>query len=235
MFKYNFLSGNKKYILLLILFLLTAFPSVFFFIKYRESEQKLKSVLGTSSEKNSKIIEAVGKLITLPEGETPTIATVTDKDKLNNQAFFQSAKNGDILLIYSQAKKAILYDPLARKIIDVAPLSVSTPSPSVSLSGPTATIAPVSLILLNGTNTTGLTRKYETEIRKKIANATILDRDNAIKRDYPKTLLIDLDNNQSEIARELSRELGIFQSDLPIEESASGSADFLIIVGADQN
>lgn len=75
-----------------------------------------------------KLVAEVGKLIDLPQGEEPTIATVTDIAKLQNQAFFQKAKNGDKVLIYTVAKKAILYDPLLKKIIDVAPINVGTPS-----------------------------------------------------------------------------------------------------------
>ncbi len=74
----------------------------------------------------------MGRLITLPEGEEPTVATITDIEKLKDQTFFQKAKNGDKVIIYTNAKKAILYDPIARKIIDVAPVNIGTPSASAA-------------------------------------------------------------------------------------------------------
>ena len=74
------------------------------------------------------LISEVGKLVALPEGETPTIATITDIEKIKGQPFFQKAKNGDKVLIYTNAKKAILYDPNAKKIIDVAPINIGSPS-----------------------------------------------------------------------------------------------------------
>ena len=65
---------------------------------------------------------AIGKLIILPN-ETPTIATVTDIGKLKGQPFFANAQNGDKALIYTQAKKAILYRPSINKIVEVMYIS----------------------------------------------------------------------------------------------------------------
>jgi hypothetical protein len=70
------------------------------------------------------IVMQVGKLMVLPTDETPTMATVTDPEKLQNQTFFKNAKEGDKVLIYSHAGKAILYDPLLRKIVEVAPINL---------------------------------------------------------------------------------------------------------------
>lgn len=69
------------------------------------------------------LVSKVGRLMFLPEGETPTIATVSDPNALKDQDFFADAKKGDKVLIYSTAQKAILYDPEADKIITIAPLN----------------------------------------------------------------------------------------------------------------
>ncbi len=93
----------------------------------------------TAQEENQKIITAVGKLALLPEGETPTIATVTDAGKLKSaQAFFAKAADGDKVLIYTQALKAIMYRPSENKIIEIAPLTIGTQS---AASAPAATPA----------------------------------------------------------------------------------------------
>ncbi len=93
---------------------------------------------------DDKVIAQVGKLIDLPQGEIPQVATVTDVEKLRSQPFFQKAKNGDKVLIYQQASKAYLFDPKANKLLDVAPLTASAsaqqpsdtqPSPEASNSG----------------------------------------------------------------------------------------------------
>ena len=68
-------------------------------------------------------ITAVGRLMVLPTTETPTMATVSDPEKLKDQPFFANAKKGDKVLIYTIAKKAILYSPTLDKIIEVAPVN----------------------------------------------------------------------------------------------------------------
>ncbi len=94
------------------------------------------------------LVVEVGKLIALPSDEKPTVATVTDLDKVKDQPFFKNAKNGDKVLIYTNAKKAILYRPGEKRIIEVGAVNINqttpaspTPEPSVSPS-PKASISP---------------------------------------------------------------------------------------------
>jgi hypothetical protein len=71
----------------------------------------------------STLIERVGKLIVLPTGEEPTVATVSDPAKLKDQVFFANAKVGDKVLIYTKARKAYLYDPEGDILLEVAPIT----------------------------------------------------------------------------------------------------------------
>ncbi len=80
----------------------------------------------TDDERASEVadtIARVSELIVLPEGEDPTVATVTDPEKLQDQAFFVNAKAGHRVLLYTKARKAYLYDPEAHRLIEVAPIS----------------------------------------------------------------------------------------------------------------
>ena len=70
------------------------------------------------------IVERVGKLLLLPADESPTIAAVSDISKLQDQLFFKNAKNGDVVLMFAKAQRAVLFDPELNKIIEVAPLTV---------------------------------------------------------------------------------------------------------------
>lgn len=70
------------------------------------------------------VVRQVARHMVLPDGETPTVATVSDPSKLKDQRFFANAKKGDKVLIYSGAQKAILYDPQADRIIEVAPVNI---------------------------------------------------------------------------------------------------------------
>lgn len=72
------------------------------------------------------VVSEVGKLILLPDGEVPTIATVSDPAKLQEQTFFKDAKVGDKVLLYTKAKKAYLYRPSLHLLIEVAPITTET-------------------------------------------------------------------------------------------------------------
>jgi hypothetical protein len=78
----------------------------------------------TIQKETSDLVDKISKLIVLPEGETPTIATVSDPEALKDQIFFAQAQKGDKVLIYAQAKKAILYSVTLNKILEVAPLNI---------------------------------------------------------------------------------------------------------------
>ncbi len=108
------------FLLLVILVLGLTATTIYFYRKYNSV------TLGnaTAQKEINSLVSEVGKIMVLPENETPTIATVSDPAKLQNQAFFADAKTGDKVLIYSSAKKAILYDPKAKKIVNVAPINI---------------------------------------------------------------------------------------------------------------
>lgn len=105
--------------LVVVVFILAA-CSVYF---YRQYSFLKKTPADKVQDETAQIIEKVGKLIVLPAG-TPTIATVTDVEKLRDQAFFDNAQNGYKVLIFTEAKKAILYDPVSNKIVEVAPINI---------------------------------------------------------------------------------------------------------------
>jgi len=69
------------------------------------------------------LTETIGKFMELPADEQPTLATVTDRAKLKGQEFFAKAENGDKLLVYPKAGKAILYRPSTGKIIEATNLT----------------------------------------------------------------------------------------------------------------
>ena len=77
-----------------------------------------------------KTITNVDKLYSLPKDETPSVASVSDKGKLKSQPFFVNAENGDVTLIYSKAKLAILYRPSTDKIINVSSVTIQDTKPT---------------------------------------------------------------------------------------------------------
>lgn len=127
-------SSNRAVIaVLLILAIAFGGSTYFFYQKYAAVKQDPQKY---AQETANQIVEQAGKLILLPTGETPTIATVVDPAKLKDQPFFAHAKAGDKVLIYTNARKAILFDPVNNKIIEVAPLTIGNPSPTPKTSAP---------------------------------------------------------------------------------------------------
>lgn len=75
------------------------------------------------------LVEKIDKIAVLPQGEEPTVATVTDIESLKENPFFENAKEGDKVLIYNRAKKAYLYDPMANKIVEISSINREETSP----------------------------------------------------------------------------------------------------------
>lgn len=189
-------------------------------------------------EENKKLIAEVGKLIQLPVGEDPTVATVTDVTKLEDQPFFKNSKNGDKVLIYTQARKAILYDPAAKKVIDIAPINIGPVSASASASAEVSTDSSlqeeVKVVLLNGTKTVGLTGKIEPSVKKVSDRIKVVEKDNAESSSYDKTLIVVVNSSVKELADDLAKVLKATVSSLPAGEVKPDDADLLIILGKDK-
>lgn len=164
--------------------------------------------------------ERVGKLMKLPN-EQPTIATVLDKTKLKDQAFFKDAENGDKVLVYMDEKQAILYRPSENLIIEVGPVNIDNTA---------GTSQPINVAIYNGTTTPGLTGTVETKIKDKIANVTITTKENAKVSTYTNTLIVDVSGNKPDQAKAVADAVGGEVGVLPDGENKP-SADILVIAG----
>lgn len=118
---------NRQQWLLVLMVLLTATAAGLFAWQYMAAKgeiERLRDPQTAAQAETDRLVKQVGELIELPADETPTIATVVDKERLRDQAFFARAENGDRVLIYTQARKAVLYRPATGKIIEVAPINI---------------------------------------------------------------------------------------------------------------
>jgi len=71
-----------------------------------------------------KLAAQIGKFLELPTDEAPTLATVKDANKLRSQSFFAPTQDGDKVLIYSKAGKAVLYRPGTKKVMAYTPINL---------------------------------------------------------------------------------------------------------------
>jgi len=107
--------------LMVIIVLLSVGAAVYFYNQYKEIKNNPNKI---SVDEINSLTTIISKFMDLPMDETPTLATVTDKEKLKDQDFFKKSENGDKILIYANAKKAILYRPSTQKVIEFAPLLI---------------------------------------------------------------------------------------------------------------
>lgn len=132
---------GKKIILSLaaILWLAGTGFLVYSFLENRKENNDLRSQLNTANQalgayktnpqeaakaEVQRYVDEVGKLYALPQDEEPSVATVSDITKLKDQPFFAKAQNGDVTLIYTNAKLAVLYRPGSKQIINVSAVTI---------------------------------------------------------------------------------------------------------------
>lgn len=108
---------------LIVLLLVSAVSAVYFYSQYTVVKTNPQKI---AQDEKAALVAQIGRLIVLP-AEEPTVATVSNIEQLRNQPFFVNAKNGDKVLIYVNARKAVLYDPVSNKIVEATPINIGNP------------------------------------------------------------------------------------------------------------
>lgn len=114
-------KGKKLYYILGAIVALLLVAVVYLFMEYQTLTSDPTVV---NQQKIEAVVAKVEKLIDLPQGELPTLATVTDTAQLAEQPFFANAEVGDQVLLYTTAQKAYLYSPSKNVIVEVASLNI---------------------------------------------------------------------------------------------------------------
>lgn len=220
-------------ILVAIIAVIGVGTSGFLYVQYQKVQNTLNNPSVAAQLESQDLVKKVSLFISLPEGELPTIATVSDYQKLKDQPFFEKSQNGDKVLIYTKAKKAYLYRPSTDKLIDVTIVNVDSASSKpqeMNKFSPSET----KIVLRNGTSSVGLTNKLEPEIKKVLPDSTIVKKENATKSDYQTTTVIVLNEYASQAASVIADYLKATVTSLPSDESKPNDADILVIFGKDK-
>lgn len=205
----------------------------------------------TTAVEAEDIAGKIGKFMELPS-EPATLATVTDKDKVREQAFFAHSENGDKVLIYTQTKKAILYRPSTNKIIEVMYLSAGNQPPANTLgqnnsaqgteqpAQTTPVNAPadqsalvsenVRVVVYNGTNTGGMAATVADKIAG-MAGVSVTQKSNATGI-FTTTIVVDL-TGKGAAAQKIAEAVGGQVEEFPASEKKPENADILIIAGGE--
>jgi len=124
-----------KFISILVVILVAAAgygAAYYFYNQYRQTKIVLDNPQVASQNEVKEITDKLGKIYDLPKDEEPTVATVLDKEKLKDQAFFAKAENGDKVVIFTKSQLAILFRASEGKIITVSPVSLQEPQTAES-------------------------------------------------------------------------------------------------------
>ncbi len=101
---------SKLTIILAVVTLLAIGAGGYFYIQYQSATNERSA--------NAKIVERIAQSVELPD-ETPVFITVVEKEKLSNKQLAAKVDNGDVMLIFSKAKRLIIYRPSIAKVADI--------------------------------------------------------------------------------------------------------------------
>jgi type II secretory pathway pseudopilin PulG len=229
------LTKKSGFVLFVILILVAiAGWSSYSYLQTKQELAKLSTAEGQqrlAQQEVDMVINQLKKRMILPDKERPTLATVTDVEVLKkNQPFFQKAQNGDKVLVYVGDKKAIIYRPSKDLIVNVGFIAVS--GDDSQLSGTTQQ-SKMTIEVRNGTQTSGLGQKVADAMKTLYTVQSITD---AKKKDYAKTLVIDLGKlkNKDELTKLVQVLDAELVTTLPDGESSSKS-DAIVLVGSDKS
>lgn len=162
-------------------------------------------------------------------GPAGPVAIIDNADALRSHPFFANVHNGDKLLIYKEGGKAILFRPLTNEVIAFAPLD-AVPSTSYQQVDGQPVVA-----LRNGMGTPYDMKTFEAELTYIEPRSVVVDNANAVRGDYPRSLIVDVVGNKKADAQSLAYKLRLTLSDLPAGEfRPPAGVDFLVILGKDR-
>ena len=234
-------SGGKglAILLLLVLFLIAAGGFAWSYNGYAKTKKELAFLTDPKAKEEvvkkeiTQLVNSLKKLVVLPEDETPTVATITDAEAMaKEQPFYADAHNGDKLLVYTQARKAFIFDPNRNILVNVGPIYMDDKTQSSTSTGAgTPEIKQISVEVRNGSNTPGKGTAMASEL-KKDANISVVSASNADNKDYQGIMVIDFTAGvrTAEINALAAKLEAKVVSELPSGERAS-SAEALVIVG----
>jgi hypothetical protein len=209
--KYFRKNPNYVYRLLALLILVIAI-GLFFLAKHTSSKGDLKSVESS-----------VGKLMLLPKDEQPTLATVENKNSLNDKFLASHSKNGDRVLIYTKNQMVIIYRPNLNKI---AAVGTVTQDPAFN-EAQNATMT-----IMDGANDADKTQTIINKIKTAYPNIKITNGGKA-PRDFPYTIIIDNSNQKDDLVFSLVDIISGKKGVVPLDVDKANT-DLMVIVGADK-
>jgi hypothetical protein len=235
--------------ILIAVTLLSVIVSIYYYTKYKEVFNLIQNPSVAGERERDKIVQQVSTLINLPPDEVPTLATVSEVEKLRDQPFFKNARNGDKVLVYATNRKAIIYRPESHKIIEVAPIAINdqtsvnnSNSPQVAgtsqvIDQPQPQVTPstsksfkVNIVTSRGVPSESAAT-YQSDLQQKFPELNSFSNSNSEGR-YSQNVVVVVNDSSRSLAQRIAQETkAIFQEDLPEDISNDNSADIILILG----
>lgn len=184
-----------------------------YYKKYQDLQHKSPDQLAQTQVDQT--LSDIDKLYSLPKDEKPVVATVKDKAAYKKQyPNFGDAENGDVLVVYTKAKLAILYRPTEKRLIKVGPVSVDS-----------TTTGPVIKVIGKETDRA---QAVKTLTDKKLSASDGGD----AKAQYTATTVVDLSGKNGDQAQAVATAIGGQVGQLPEGEDKPAGVDILVITGS---
>jgi uncharacterized protein YnzC (UPF0291/DUF896 family) len=187
---------------------LAAFGAIYF-NKYNDIKNMTPDQI--QQAQTDRYISEINELYSLPKDEKPDVATVKDKEALKQQyPFFDQAENDDVVVIYKEAKLAILYRPAEKKLVKVGPVNVES---GVSI------------------RTVGSDAERKTVEQVLTDNKLNFTSGGAAKTTLSGITVVDVKGDKEEQAKNLATVVKGTVGSLPEGEDQPSDVDLLILVG----
>jgi hypothetical protein len=161
------------------------------------------------------LVSQVSRVTVLPANETPVVSTIVDKQRVT-QSFLASAENGDKVLLYYQAKKAIVYRPSTRQVITIGPIAQGA----------------ARVFIRGGGASAAALKRIQTAIASDAASFTVASQDVSPNPHYNATEVVDLTGVRPDVASKLAALIDAKVGSLPAGEHRP-DGDLLVIAGSD--
>lgn len=169
---------------------------------------------GVGEVSNNDMIIQISRELSISGDGNPAILTVVDKDQAT-QPFLEQAKNGDKVVLYYKAKKAVLYRPSERRIVHQG-----------------AYVPPDAKIFIRKSTDNNVLVDTVKEQLKNVQSIKVVSEDVAANKNYQGVTLVNVTDRYDEKIAELEKIFNTKARRMPQGESIP-DADILIIVGSE--
>ena len=214
-------------------------------LKASASENVVENVENQNNELLSEddilaLVTKISKHIMLPVNEEPTIATIVDAEQLSqDQAFYSNVKDGDKVLIYMNAQKALIYRESEDLLINVGPVYTNESKEESSTeeileeSVIEQSEEPIIIEIRNGSKTAGVAGDLKIKLSEN-EYYNIIDIGDANEKTYEGYTIINLTTGNKDLQlNSLLSDMGVAEVDTELPEGIEETeAEILIIIGA---